>query len=148
MGRYVAYNPTHSGRRGKCSRRGINCQHLTLPKHLQKSMAEVDEAPLTLEDETPEVVNQTITSEPPQSQKSADTPAAAKFVPDGPQEKKAQGYMDEADKKVKSSQSFLGGLFGWGWIRLIRLANVLLRVLVGLVLLFFFLVPLCSQLSC
>lgn len=32
-------------------------------------------------------------------------------------EKEAIQLMAEADKKVKSSGSFLGGMFGWGWCR-------------------------------
>ena len=32
--------------------------------------------------------------------------------PDTPQEKKAREYIAQAEKKIKSSQSFLGGLFG------------------------------------
>ncbi len=48
--------------------------------------------------------------QPPSSQPSQ---AAAKApAPDGPQEKKAKAYMEEADKKVKSSQTFFGGMFG------------------------------------
>ena len=43
---------------------------------------------------------------------SSEPPAGARAAPDGPQERKARAFMDEADKKVKSSQSFFGGLFG------------------------------------
>ena len=33
---------------------------------------------------------------------------------EGPHEKKARDFVEQADKKIKSAQSFFGGLFGWG----------------------------------
>ena len=33
---------------------------------------------------------------------------------EGPHEKKAREFVEQADKKIKSAQSFFGGLFGWG----------------------------------
>ncbi len=39
-------------------------------------------------------------------------PATKASPPDGPQDRKAREFIDQAEKKLKSSQSFFGGLFG------------------------------------
>ena len=43
---------------------------------------------------------------------SAPSSGGAAKLPEGAQEKKARGFMEEAEKKIKSSQTFFGGLFG------------------------------------
>lgn len=43
---------------------------------------------------------------------AASRPPPAKAVPDGPQERKARDFMEQAERKIRSSQSFFGGLFG------------------------------------
>ena len=35
------------------------------------------------------------------------------LAPEGPQERRAREFIEQAEKKIKSSQSFFGGLFGW-----------------------------------
>lgn len=45
----------------------------------------------------------------PQPQKP---PPPAASAPDGPQERRAREFMEQAEKKIKSAQSFFGGLFG------------------------------------
>lgn len=51
----------------------------------------------------------------PSSSSSASQPAAAtrQNAPAGPQEKKARDLLDQAERKVRSTQSFFGGLFGY-----------------------------------
>ena len=39
------------------------------------------------------------------------TTSAAAAAPEGPQDRKAKDFIEQAEKKVKSSQSFFGGLF-------------------------------------
>lgn len=47
---------------------------------------------------------------PSMSGRSPPTPAA---TPDGPQDRKAREFIDQAEGKIRSSQSFFGGLFGY-----------------------------------
>ncbi len=39
-------------------------------------------------------------------------PAAKATPPDGPQDKKAREFIEQAEKKLKSSQGFFGSIFG------------------------------------
>lgn len=48
----------------------------------------------------------------PESQTPQAQPVAASTPAQRAQEQKAQGFIDEAEKKIRSSQSFFGGLFG------------------------------------
>lgn len=51
--------------------------------------------------------------EPPPPSSAAlpkEQPKAA--APESPQEKKARDFITQAEKKIKSSQSFFGGMFG------------------------------------
>ena len=74
-------------------------------------MAEAEkEASLT----SPEVQkeDEEASSDPVPGSQTPPSPVATKSMPQGPQERKGKMFMEEAEKKVKSSQSFLGGLFG------------------------------------
>lgn len=62
----------------------------------------------------PETLKEDVQTDAGPTPRTAQAPAASKSVPDGPQERKGKMYMEEAEKKMKSSQSFFGGMFGWG----------------------------------
>lgn len=51
------------------------------------------------------------TQEPSSSQAQAEA-AATPSQADGPNEKKARDYIDQAERKVKSASGFLGNIFG------------------------------------
>ena len=50
---------------------------------------------------------------PKPAAEAASRPPPAKAAPDGPQERKARDFMEQAERKIRSSQSFFGGLFGY-----------------------------------
>ncbi len=70
----------------------------------------VDPSSLTLEEASTDSYH----GPPPpvQPQPSPPKVAAKAPPPDGPQDRKAKEFIDQAEKKLKSSQSFFGGLFG------------------------------------
>lgn len=53
------------------------------------------------------------TSQPEAAPTQQPVAAASRQQPEGPQEKKAKYFVEQAEKKVRSSQSFFGGLFGY-----------------------------------
>jgi len=74
-------------------------------------MAEQEPSP----NPTDEVENQagSTEGETGTSSGSASAPSGGEAkLPEGPQEKKARGFMEEAERKIRSSQTFFGGLFG------------------------------------
>lgn len=76
------------------------------------SPASVSPAPVSPAPVSPPPASQPL----PQEHPAPAAPAVSR-QPEGPQEKKARFFVEQAEKKVRSSQSFFGGLFGYARIR-------------------------------
>lgn len=62
----------------------------------------------------PHQSTETVPNAGPSSASPTQPPSSgAQAAPDGPQERKARGFVEQAEKKIKSSQTFFGGLFGY-----------------------------------
>ena len=67
--------------------------------------------PLSMAD-APPVKTEGGTDAPDSGSPAKSTQPPPSLVPEGPQERRAREFIEQAEKKIKSSQSFFGGLFG------------------------------------
>lgn len=67
--------------------------------------------PLSMAD-APPVQTEGSTDAPDIGRPAKQTHPPPSLAPEGPQERRAREFIEQAEKKIKSSQSFFGGLFG------------------------------------